>query len=87
MNCKQDDFLVIGPYCWGRSKKLTEALRCAKANRFGDPKDKSKPYFKAWRLSDEVDQVEVLPDGSFTYDAGEVEVIGYFNFNLKPVEK
>lgn len=87
MNFDKTDYLVIGPYCWGRAKSLAEALWEANKNKYVIPNNKKDPYFRAYRLSDEVDQVQVDPFGSFSWDKGTVLDLGYFNFNRVPVDK
>ena len=70
---EKSDYLCIGPYCWGRAATAREAYRIARAN-FPFPKPTTKRDLKKWifsvyRLPDSIDRVEVMDNGTFTYDS------------------
>lgn len=62
----EQDFLCVGPFAWARFKSPAQAYRSCKAH--AHIAKGTTPLFEIWRLCDQVDQITVSDNGSWTID-------------------
>lgn len=76
---EQPDYLCLMPCAWGRAKTIKEVYRICRSN-YSENLFGKKSQAKIFRLSDQVDEVEVDSGGSFyvrpSKESGLQELIG-----------